>query len=190
MVSVSSLPAADLPQVRRLHNRFTDSSVSRETVESWYEDAPQLFVGAYEDDELVGYCLGLRRSEERVELHGIGVQPAYRREGIGTRLVEAFESRVARSDADRISVGSAGGYVDRFYRGNGYRPDSILVRVDPDESPANRDRTGFDVVDERREGDVRKLYVDVEEVDPVYINEVRGAFGDSEAVYIMEKAVE
>ena len=190
MVSVSSLSADDLPEVRRLHNRFTASSVDAETVEAWYDDDPRLFVGAYADGDLVGYCLGIRRGDARVELHGIGVQPTYRRNGIGSRLVEAFEERVRRTGAERISVGSAGGYVVEFYEQNGFSAESILVRLAPEAVPDEYQHLGYDVVDERREGDVRKLYVDADEVDFGYISEVRSAFGDPDAIYIMGKSVQ
>lgn len=190
MVTVSSLPAADLPQVRRLHNRFTASDVSRETVDAWYDDAPTLFVGAYDDDELVGYCLGYRRDDDTAELHGIGVKPAFRRQGIGSRLVEGFERNVAEMDVDQISVGSAGGYVDRFYAENGFSAESILVRLQPERVPDDYRQFDFDVVDERREGGLKKLYVEAEEVDSTVISEVRGTLGDPSAVYIMEKRVD
>lgn len=189
MVTVTSLPVADLAQVRRLHNRFTASSVSRETVETWYDDAPALFVGAYDDEELVGYCLGRWGDDGGAELEGLGVQPRFRRQGIGSRLVSAFEAQVAESEADRIGVGSAGGYVDRFYVENGYTPDSILVRIDPDCTPDDYGQFDFEVVDERREDGLQKLYVAAEEVNSNVISEVRGTFGDPSAVYLMSKQV-
>lgn len=189
MVTVDALHEDDLPHARRLHNRFTASNVPTETVESWYDEAPELFVAAYDDDELVGYCLGLVQANDRIELRGIGIQPAYRREGIGTTLVQAFEARVAERSVDRISVDSAGGYVDQFYVKNGYAPSSILVQLDPSEVPSDYDRLGFDVVEERHEDGVTRLYVDVEKVDTGVITEVRAAFGDRDAIYIMEKEV-
>jgi ribosomal protein S18 acetylase RimI-like enzyme len=191
MVSVTSLPATDLGQVRRLHNRFTASSVSRESVEGWYDDAPALFVGAYDaDDELVGYCLGRRGADDTVELEGIGVQPAFRRQGIGSQLVQQFESTVAEMDVERIEVDSAGGYVDRFYVENGFTAQSILVRLEPGGVPNDYDRFDVDVVEGRREDGVQKLYVEVDDVDANVISEVRGQFGDPSAVYLMEKRLD
>lgn len=196
MVSVREVPAGDVDAAHRLHCRFTAQDVPVETVQDWYEDAPGLFVGAYTDSEtvedfeasdLVGVCVGIRRSDDHVELAGLGLPPALRRRGIGTRLVERFERNAADLGVERVSLGFAGGYVDHFYAGLGYAPGKILVRCPPGNPHARED---FEVVAERDAGDVRKAYVAADEVDHDHLAAVREAFGDDDAIYVMEKRLD
>lgn len=187
MVSVRRVPDGDFDAVHSLHNRFTDQSVPHETVRSWYDETPGLFVAAY-DDDLVGICTGHRRGDDRAELAGLGVLPERRREGIGTRLVEQFEANAAAAGFEHVSLGSAGGYVDNFYAGLGYEPESVLVRLDGDvpvPQPAE-----FDVCRERIEDGTRKLYLEADVVDHEYLDAVREAFGDDEAIYIVRKSLD
>lgn len=188
MVSVRPLSAPEIDSARRLHNRFTGQDISLETIRAWYDDAPALFVGAFDDNEAFGICLGRRHTDARAELAGLGLPPERRRDGIGTRLVERFEANAAAAGIETVSVASAGGYVDRFYATNGYSPDSVLVRATGG-LPENHRDLGFDVVEERTDGDTRKLYVDADHADPDpdFLEAVRGAFGDDDAIYIMEK---
>lgn len=190
MVSIRPLEAPEIDAARRLHNRFTAQDVSLETIRSWYEDAPALFVGAFDGDEAFGICLGRRRTDVHAELAGLGLSPERRRDGIGTRLVERFEANAAATGIQTVSVASAGGYVDRFYAANGYSPESVLVRATGGLPENHRDR-GFDVVRERTDGDTRKLYVDADHADPNpdFVAAVREAFGDDDAIYIMEKTL-
>lgn len=196
MVSVREIPAEDVDAAHRLHCRFTAQDVPVETVRDWYDDRPGLFVGAYTDSgtvedfeagDLVGVCVGIRRSDDHVELAGLGLPPALRGQGIGTRLVERFERNAADLGVERVSLGSAGGYVDHFYAGLGYAPDTILVRCPPGDPTARGD---FEVVEERDANDVRKVYVAADEVDHDHLEGVREAFGDDDAIYIMEKALD
>lgn len=179
MVEIRPIDETDREAFRRLHNRYTDSDVGTDRMARWHEAAPTLCLGAYDGDCLVGHCLGIP-DDETVELRGISVAESHRRHGLGSALLDAFETRVVDYGADRVTLGSAGGYVDTFYRANGYEARSVLVR-NPDRTPP-----GYDILEERVEDGMRKLYVDPEGTDPEAAGE---AFGDPEAIYIMEKRV-
>ncbi|PSQ19088.1 hypothetical protein BRD00_02245 [Halobacteriales archaeon QS_8_69_26] len=136
---------ADLDEFRRLHNRYVDRDESPGTVRGWYEDHPELLVGAYRDGDLVGHCLGQPGDDGVVELAGIAVENDHQRRGIGTGLLAEFEARAATLGFSRVTLGSAGGYVDRFYRENGYDPESILVRLPPEDVPENYRDLGYEI---------------------------------------------
>lgn len=187
IVSIREIPAADLEAVLRLHNQFTAQDRSLATFESHYDETPSLFRGAYEEDTLIGVCVGWPSTAEQVEIVGIGVTSARRRSGIGSRLVEVFEENAADRGFSSISVASAGGYVDRFYSKLGYAPSRILVRGDPSDFPNDHHELDFDIVEERWEEDTFKLYIDVDEVDHDLLSSVRKTFDDEEAIYIMQK---
>ena len=181
MVEIRTVERSDLPAVRRLHNRYVDRDESLEAVREWHDEHSDLLVGAYDDGELVGHALGRPHAANEVELAGLSVVESHRRQGIGSALLDAFEERAAGAGFERVTLGSAGGYVDDFYAENGYEPESVLVRFDVD---GPQPETGFEVMDERVEGDTRKLSVDPGSGDAAHLDAVREAFGDPEAIYI------
>lgn len=186
MVDVREISETDVEAARGLHERFTEQAVSPAAFRDRYAEHPGLFVGAYESGSLVGICVGWRHEDGVVELAGLGVEPSHRRQGIGSRLVDAFEANAAEAGFERVTVGSAGGYVDEFYRALGYSPRDLLVRTDPADVPADYDDR-FDVRSETEEGGIRKLSLAVDELDPGFREHVRDVFDDDEAIYIMEK---
>jgi len=205
MVAVRRVPESDFDGVYQLLcERVGDRD--RASVRPWYDDHPELFHAAYDDNtgggdaadvaresadaaDVVGIAIGRERGDDHVELAGIGVHEAYTRRGIGSRLLRAFESAAADAGFERVTLGSAGGYVDEFYRANGYEPESILVRLHPEDVPENVRDIGFDILRERCEGDTRKFYLAPGGYDPERVEAVRVAFGDPQAIYVMEKRV-
>jgi GNAT superfamily N-acetyltransferase len=203
MVAIRRVDRSDLPTLRRLHNRYTDSDVSLSEIEDLSEENPELLLGAYdegdsdgeendgeatrevEDDRLVGYALGLDGPQPGVQLGGIAVRDTHQNHGIGSDLLAAFEKRAADLGFERASLGSAGGYVDAFYVNRGYRPSH--VRVAPDDPPENYRDLGYEIADETVEDESVVLSVAVDGYEPSLLEEVREAFGDPEAIYIMEK---
>lgn len=187
MVETKTCRQQDLPAFRRLHNTYVGREETIETVREWYRAHPELLVGAYVEDELVGHCLGIPRSDVEVEIAGIGIEPDYRRQGVGSALLSACENRVISLGYQRISVGSAGGYVDEFYLANGYAPESVLVRLDAEDVPVNYRAMGYEITKERTDNGTKKLYVAVDEYDPERVRKIREAFDDPEAIFIMSK---
>ena len=102
---------------------------------AWKEKAtiyPRTFLVILHKKEVVGAAYGwARENEDRNRktfvLNGIGVKDAYRRSGLGTRLLQAFERAAKEYGAAVISVGSAGGYVEKFYLNNGYQPTEYKI---------------------------------------------------------------
>lgn len=189
MVEIQTVPNSGLEEFRRLHNDYTASDESIKTVRSWYQKHPELLVGGYDEGTLVGYCLGRPRSQGDLELSAIAVEESHQRQGIGTELLSTLEDRAMTLGFRRISLGSAGGYVDEFYLANGYEPESVLVRLDPDDVPENYRAMGYDITEERIDNGTKKIYVRVDEYDPEIVTEIRETFDDPEAIYIMAKDI-
>lgn len=103
-------------------------------------------------------------------------------------LLSAFEERVALLDYDRIEVGSAGGYVDDFYRG--HQPDSILVCLDPSESSPPDRHAEYAVLEDRVDNGQRHISGGVDGVDNPSVEEIRGAFDDPAASFILTKPLD
>lgn len=189
MVRIESASRSELDVARRLHNRFTDQSVSHETMHARYEAVPGLFLLAREDGEAVGVATGARRSETVAGLAGLGVVPERRGEGIGGRLLERFEAAAAEAGFSTVGVASAGGYVDRFYADHGYTAHRILVRRPADAELCDPATLGYEVHESRVEGATRKDYLAAEGVDQEVLDAVRADL-DEEAVYILRKSLE
>lgn len=77
----------------------------------------------------VGVAFGVAVADEAI-LQGIAVEASWAGRGIGSRLLGAFEEACGRAGLRSVSLGSAGGYVEHFYRKNGYRVREHLVTVD------------------------------------------------------------
>ena len=85
---------------------------------------------------VVGIAYGgpARRQPGCLILRGIAVAGAHAQKGRGSLLLYRFEEQARAAGFNTVSVGSAGGYVDRFYAKNGYR--CVAYLVDP---PAGTD---------------------------------------------------
>lgn len=188
MVEIAPVHADEVPAVAELRSqRLEDTAV--ESVREWRREHPGLVVGAYADGELVGFATGDDGYGDCAHLNGIGVRKSHTCRGIGSALLDRFEAEAAAAGFPCVSLGSAGGYVDEFYLANGYEAESVLVRLDPDDVPADYADRGYEIVEERLDEGFRKLYVGVDEHDFDFVESVREDFDDPEAIYIMRKTL-
>jgi GNAT superfamily N-acetyltransferase len=97
----------------------------RELVDRFAEDQPLMLVAAQEG-RIVGAALGFRKADG-VTLRIIGLEPDVRGQGLGRRLMTAFELAAIRPGATAISLG-AGGPETGFYRRLGYAGRGPIMR--------------------------------------------------------------
>ena len=92
---------------------------------------PETCLVAVAKKGVLGIAFGWPRQaampEKEYCLDGIAVTYEYWRRGIGSRLLEAFEKAAAGYGYDKLSVGSAGGFVEKFYLKNGYQPQCFKI---------------------------------------------------------------
>lgn len=93
---------------------------------------PHAFLCMLDGDTLMGAAYGWPRAEadpadSSYTLDGIVIQWDYMKHGLGKQLLRAFEQAAARDGAPAVSVGSAGGYVEKFYLDCGYLPREYKV---------------------------------------------------------------
>lgn len=96
---------------------------------------PEAFLAATENDEIIGAVFGWSRKiefseDESFALDGIAVRYDCQKNGIGSRLLERFEKAAESYGAETVSVGSAGGYVEKFYIDRGYIPQCYKLWID------------------------------------------------------------
>ena len=90
---------------------------------------PGVSLGCLLAGGVVGIAYGgpARRQPGCLILRGIAVAGAHAQKGRGSLLLYRFEEQARAAGFNTVSVGSAGGYVDRFYAKNGYRCVAYLA---------------------------------------------------------------
>lgn len=96
---------------------------------------PKAFIAVTENDEIIGAVFGWSREiefpdDKSFALDGIAVRYDRQKNGIGSRLLERFEKAAEQYGAKSVSVGSAGGYVEKFYTDRGYIPQCYKLWID------------------------------------------------------------
>lgn len=88
-----------------------------------------LFVLAWDGDRLVGSLMG-GWDGWRGQMYRLTIDPAYRRQGVAPRLVEAVEARLRALGAERITslVFTQEPGAAALWRSAGYEPDPATAR--------------------------------------------------------------
>lgn len=98
---------------------------------------PHAVLMMLENEKLCGCAFGwATKREGEFVLSGIAVDFRLTRKGLGSGLLAEFEKIAAHYGFRKVSLGSAGGYVENFYLKNGYQPicykiyqDSEMIQV-------------------------------------------------------------
>ena len=122
----------ELATVAQLIVEIFDREVfSLDTLREKYVEYQELFVGAYDESELVGVVFGWPQGALVVQ--GLAVVEALRRKGIGTALLESFEEAAQRAGVERYVLGAQWEAIP-FYLSYGL--DSFAnIQVTPHEFP-------------------------------------------------------
>lgn len=93
---------------------------------------PKAFIALERHGKIIGACFGWPRGLDVPEnrsfvLDGIAVMSDFQKNGYGKILMAAFEKAAFGYGYSLISVGSAGGYVEKFYMDCGYIPKEYKV---------------------------------------------------------------
>lgn len=89
---------------------------------------PKAFVCCVKDGQVIGVAYGWQRPDGiSFCLDGIAIVAQFWHMGYGTALLSEFERAVRGYGAMRVSLGSAGGYVEDFYISCGYEPTEYKI---------------------------------------------------------------
>lgn len=100
----------------------------------FYSLYPNLFIGCYLEDKLIGACYGypfyheVPQEKDKVILKHISILPEHRRQGYATKLLKAFEEQAKKISFYHLTFGSADEISDNFYLKNGYCPTKYMIR--------------------------------------------------------------
>ena len=129
-MAIKQLDKRDLARAFEFYKEYVGGR-SFAVFKHWYGKYPGLFAVCYRGDKLIGFCWGFPR-KRLVILSGISIDAKHAGKGLGSRLLKDWEKRIKKQfGKTRISLGSASGYVERFYLKNGYKPVSVHVKLKP-----------------------------------------------------------
>lgn len=97
-----------------------------------YRNENSIFAGYYIEDKLIGVCFGDIWDDVYFSLIGIAIIHPYNKQSRGSKLLQYFENIVKNKNYEKISVGSASGYVEHFYLKNDYVLSSLKILTDND----------------------------------------------------------
>ena len=132
METIKIIPADDYSEFESLVAEYLPGT-SMESLRNMYTNFPSACVGYYIDGRLLGCCYGAGEADGHFALDGIAIVFPFNAHGKGGALLAFFEKQVAALGYKRISLGSAGGYVERFYLKNGYTAIELKILVPPGE---------------------------------------------------------
>ena len=133
---------------------------------------------------IIGIAVGKASTETDVVMELVAIVDEHSGRGYGSQLLVCFENQVAQAGYRRISLGSAGGYVEHFYLKNGYRPKSFTIWVAEEKvDPVVVQDLGL--TDEPN-GNSRRVSVNVTHMDLELRVQIEHAF-DEEVCVIFEK---
>ena len=122
---------------------------------------------------------------------GIGVHPDYRRHGIATRLLNAFEANLQANTAiENYAFGSATDEGIPFHLAMGYYPRALIQFSDQSLRP-KLDLAGLEIADEYYNDtyEVYQIYVEVKEADLslAHLRALQQDFPETNVQYMFSK---
>ena len=187
MVAVRCLRLDELEEAYRIQAEYLDEQPYG-TWADCYGRSPEFFIGSFAAGRLVGIAYGKPspRAPADLQLSGIAVVEAHWRQGYGSRLLRFFERQAAKAGYASVSLGSARGYVERFYLKNGYAPTAFAFWVAADYRLSPKLRAQYGI-----EGDPQKdggrLAVGIRTLDEKLRAELEAEFAGTEVIAILAK---
>lgn len=182
------IPKKDLARAYKMQKDYTGYKGSFAKFKEKYKKCPDLFAGCYIKQNLIGICHGFKR-DNLIILWAIAIHEKQARKGIGSKLLKFFGKQVKKIGEKTISVASAGGYVEKFYLRNGFKPKLFLVRINRSKLPKNYKKKPYEIIGERGNQYKKILYIKNIKYSPELREKVKKAYNAYEVDFIFEKEV-
>lgn len=129
-----------------------------EKMAKYEKEYPGAFLAMEEQGQVIGVAYGWPRwfdapEDLSFELRGIAITYDLWRHGYGRALLAAFEQAVAGYGAEVVSLGSADGFVEKFYIACGYTPREYKVWADGTTAVEHRYADMEDYLTYQRQGE-------------------------------------
>ena len=187
METVKVIPESDYGILENLVKEYLPGT---DDIKSICRNYPAAVVGYYLDSALIGCAYGFAspwEGEKRFSLDGIAIAHPFNASGRGGKLLKFFERCVYDLSHRCIDLGSAGGYVERFYIKNGYTPIELKVLVEDDGWKEKQQGYAFPVAEIQTQGEYTKLVLAVNDYAAMDKDEITEYYGGVDSFFVFEK---
>lgn len=135
---IGRVEASDLRSVSILANSRLRENYSIELFQHLYEDQPGCFLTAKEDNELLGFLVGVPVNGTSLRILMIAVKSTRTRHGIGAMLMGSAETyaSIRKMNSIVLEVGTGNEDAIGFYNHLGYRMTGLIPEYYKDRSDA------------------------------------------------------
>lgn len=187
MDNIKEIPVDDLSKLIDIVQEYLPGTTEDE-LKSWYYNNHNLFAGYYLDDNLIGVCFGKQKGKTEIQLSGIAVIHPYNKQGRGSKLIKYFENVVKTTKYEKISLGSADGYVEHFYLKNGYKAMSLKILTDND-AWQNKTHAMYPVSRVETQEGCTKLVIEDIDYETADKKQICEFYNGCDCFYVFEKSI-
>ncbi|QGA55092.1 ribosomal-protein-alanine N-acetyltransferase [Sulfolobus sp. E5-1-F] len=122
MVIITDATEADLGQIFQIEKESFEDPYPYSLLRAYLFIATKLYLVAKEREKIIGYIIGVIQYGYRGHIISIAVRPAYRKKGVGTKLLNEIEERFKQNGVkySYLEVNINNLSAISFYRENGY----------------------------------------------------------------------
>ena len=187
MEMIKVIPESDYSALESIIAEYTPGTEHSKYI---CKNFPTTVVGYYLDSKLIGYAYGLAGADSKsFTLDGIAIVHPYHAQGRGGKLLKFFENQVFDLGYRCIGLGSADGYVERFYIKNGYTPLELKILVEGDDWKEKQQGYAFPVAEIQTQGEYTKLVLAVNDYAAMNKDEITQHYGGVDSFFIFEKKI-
>lgn len=185
MKDYRTVEETEIEKVHKFDRNYVGSEDSFKEFKERYEEIPESFIVCVEDEEIIADATGKMEGENTIGLQSIGVKDGYKRQGIGSQILQLFEEK-AEKYADKVTLASSDNIED-FYRANDYKPVQIMLQVK--KTDLTKNYTGKEEIVDEKEVDSETvfLYAEFEGYSEELRDRLKDKFNAFEVNTIYEK---
>ncbi|CAF1258328.1 unnamed protein product [Rotaria sp. Silwood1] len=189
-VEIRNVKYEELEQFWNIQQEYLDKWTFT-YLENQFNKYSSLFVAAFINYIMCGIAYGCEYDEKTITLQGIAVLYKCWRHGIGSKLLQHFETKVNKT---KITVGvKSDDTVEKFYLKNEYKPKQFLIRIKCNQvsNDYEQKKLNFHVINEKYDetNEAIILYIETLQYDNELKDNIKKLFHSYETIYIMEKTI-
>jgi hypothetical protein len=188
MECVKIIPKSDYGTLKLITSEYL-SGTDISDLNKMCENFPSAITGYYVDEKMIGVCYGFEINYENFALDGIAIIEPYNKSGRGGKLIAFFEQCVSSRGYKFISLGSANGYVERFYIKHGYTPIELKVYVENNEWELKSKNYIYPVTYTQAEGKYIKLVITVVDYYSMNQKEIKEHYNGLKSFFVFKKQI-
>lgn len=128
MVKIRQFSPQDFESVAKISQESFPHPWSEEYLKKVSQDHARDILIAESDGQIVGYILGYIKSDRSGSIKILAVDPDYRRQGIGQKLINAALEKMKKSGCEEVflKLRTNNSTADNFYQEIGFERDKTL----------------------------------------------------------------